>query len=145
MGNDNGGMIKDTLYNMTQSPGVQRRKDRIYFSDAGREKQKNEKERAMGYITVNGVKINTTNNCSLVNPQDWNEAVAEELARIHGISRLTAEHFSVIRCLRSLNGEASDMYAVSDALRKIIAWKKFKELFHRGLNQAFIISGCEIP
>jgi dissimilatory sulfite reductase related protein len=100
---------------------------------------------AMGYITVNGKEIKTTNSARLANPRDWSEAVAKGLAKVHGVEELTDRHFAVINCLRSLNGQSSDMFAVADALKKIVTWKEFKNLFHRGLSQALVISGCEIP
>jgi len=50
-------------------------------------------------IEVNGKTIETTASGYLVDPADWNEDVARELARIEGIE-LTEQHWDIIHYLR---------------------------------------------
>ncbi|MDX2289451.1 MAG: TusE/DsrC/DsvC family sulfur relay protein [Hyphomicrobiaceae bacterium] len=50
-------------------------------------------------MTYNGEDIETTANGYLVNPEDWNEGLAQELANADGIT-LTSEHLDVISYLR---------------------------------------------
>jgi tRNA 2-thiouridine synthesizing protein E len=52
---------------------------------------------------------------SLVNSMDWNEDVAEELAKEFGIAELTAEHWQVIKYVRKVFAETGE----SPSIRKL--------------------------
>jgi len=53
----------------------------------------------MATKTIAGKSIEVDAEGFLLNPDDWNEAIAEELARDEGIE-LTEEHWKVIRFMR---------------------------------------------
>jgi tRNA 2-thiouridine synthesizing protein E len=55
-------------------------------------------------LKVNGLALETTGQGFLVNRQDWNEAVANQLARHENIA-LTDQHWEIIRFMRSYYGQ----------------------------------------
>lgn len=100
----------------------------------------------MHYIKTDTKEVEVTESGRLADLSKWDEEIAKGLAKTRGIVELTDEHFAVINCLRSLNGESSDMYKVMQSLEKVISdWRVFKDFFPGGLDQAFIISGCKMP
>ena len=55
----------------------------------------------MPTTTVNGTTIETTDDGVFVDPDQWTEDMAPELARAEGIDPLTDQHWQVIRFMRS--------------------------------------------
>ena len=55
----------------------------------------------MPTTTVNGTAIETTDDGFFVDPEQWTEEMAPELARAEGIDPLTDQHWQVIRFMRS--------------------------------------------
>ena len=55
----------------------------------------------MPTTTVNGTTIETTDDGFFVDPEQWTEDMAPELARAEGIDPLTDQHWQVIRFMRS--------------------------------------------
>lgn len=55
----------------------------------------------MPTTTVNGATIETTDDGFFVDPEQWTEEMAPELARNEGIDPLTEQHWTVIRFMRS--------------------------------------------
>ncbi|MEM0468458.1 MAG: TusE/DsrC/DsvC family sulfur relay protein, partial [Pyrobaculum sp.] len=54
-----------------------------------------------GQYTVDGKTVVLDEDCFLQNTEDWDEKVAEWLAReVEGISQLTEDHWKLIRYLR---------------------------------------------
>ena len=81
----------------------------------------------------------------LVDPGDWNELVAEELARLVGIKKLSDEHWLVIYALRDYYakfGVAPSMNNICHSNHKDGLW--IHNLFITCLN-AWSISGLPDP
>ena len=56
----------------------------------------------MPIIEVNGRQLETNEEGFLVNPTDWDDAVASVLASsAEGLGELSTEHWAVIRCIRN--------------------------------------------
>ncbi|MDX5152378.1 MAG: TusE/DsrC/DsvC family sulfur relay protein [Acidiferrobacterales bacterium] len=81
----------------------------------------------------------------LVDPNDWNEDVAREMANSLGIGDLTGDHWQVIDALRkhyAQFGVAPAMNNVCHSLGKEWGWTH--DLFHTCLN-AWRIAGLPNP
>ena len=55
----------------------------------------------MPTTTVNGTAVETTDDGFFVDPDQWSEEMAPELAKAEGIDELTDQHWQVIRFMRS--------------------------------------------
>lgn len=81
----------------------------------------------------------------LNNPDDWNEDLAVMIASIHGIGKLTAEHWKIIHALR----EHYARFGVAPAMHNICRTYGHKsnwahDLFHTCLN-AWRVAGLPDP
>jgi len=81
----------------------------------------------------------------LVNPDDWNEAVAIIIANRNGIEKLTANHWKIIHALRehyARFGVAPTMHNICRAYGHKSNWAH--DLFHTCLN-AWRVAGLPDP
>jgi dissimilatory sulfite reductase related protein len=81
----------------------------------------------------------------LLHPEQWNEAVATEIARREGIGKLTDEHWEIIRSLREHYAKFSVAPAMSHVCRrhgKDRHW--IHDLFHTCLG-AWRVAGLPNP
>jgi tRNA 2-thiouridine synthesizing protein E len=86
---------------------------------------------------INGKTIETTENGYLVDVNDWNEAVATEIAKIDGLGDLTQEHWDVINYLRdeyiNNNGNQPNdrimIKAISEKWGRKVSSKELYDLF----------------
>lgn len=81
----------------------------------------------------------------LVNPNDWNESIAIEIARRNGIDTLTPDHWKVIHALR----EHYARFGVAPAMHNVCRHYGHKtnwahNLFHTCLN-AWRVAGLPDP
>jgi len=83
----------------------------------------------------------------LINPEDWNEDVARELAREEGIV-LTDDHWEVLRFMREYWNEhqlAPDVRHVQDFLaRRGMDRKAAKELLYRLFPYGYVKQACKL-
>jgi tRNA 2-thiouridine synthesizing protein E len=54
----------------------------------------------MTVTTIAGTEVDINDEGFLTDPQQWNEQVAAELAKVEGIDPLTDQHWTVIRFMR---------------------------------------------
>ena len=84
---------------------------------------------------------------NLVNINDWNEEIANELAKEEGINGLTEKHWKVINFMRKVFSETGD----SPSIRKLtkesgVDTKELYSLFPKGpAKKAARISGLPKP
>ncbi len=81
----------------------------------------------------------------LMDPAQWNEALARTIAQQHGLGELTDEHWKVIRALRDHYGRfgvAPAMIRVCRAHGQDVHW--VHNLFHTCLN-AWRVAGLPNP
>lgn len=81
----------------------------------------------------------------LLNPEDWDESVAEQLAHQLGIKQLSADHWVVITALRDYHakfGVAPSLNSICYRYKKDQLW--VHDLFHTCLN-AWIVAGLPNP
>lgn len=84
---------------------------------------------------------------NLVNLTDWNEEIAEELAKEEGIGELTGKHWQVINYMRKIYSETGD----SPSIRKLtkesgVDTKELYALFPNGpAKKAAKIAGLPKP
>jgi tRNA 2-thiouridine synthesizing protein E len=55
----------------------------------------------MSTITLSAIDVELDDEAFFVQPEQWTEDMAPELARREGIDELTAAHWQVIRCMRA--------------------------------------------
>lgn len=83
----------------------------------------------------------------LKNPQDWDEKLAEELAKEVGISPLTENHWKVVRFMRERylkNGDAPSMRTLGK--ESGVSTKELYTLFPKGpAKMAAYIAGIPKP
>jgi tRNA 2-thiouridine synthesizing protein E len=87
----------------------------------------------MTMANLAGIDVELNDEGFLVNPQQWTEEMAEELARREGIETLTERHWQLIRLMRSEYLTKGSAPAVR-SLGKIsgISIKELYELFPKG-------------
>lgn len=87
----------------------------------------------MTLTTLAGVDVTVNDEGFLVDPNQWTEAIAAELARTEGIETLTERHWKVIRFMRSEFFEKGTGPSVR-ALGKTsgVSIKELYELFPKG-------------
>lgn len=76
---------------------------------------------AMKALKVNGAQVAVDQDGFLVNLDDWNESVAEALAKAEGIN-LEAEHWEILHLLREFYRE----FQLSPATRPLIKYTALK-------------------
>lgn len=81
----------------------------------------------------------------LINPEDWNESVADTLATQLGINQLTSDHWKVVNALR----QHYEKFGVAPAMHNICRSNGQKSdwihnLFNNCLN-AWLIAGLPDP
>lgn len=81
----------------------------------------------------------------LVNPGDWSEAIATEIAQRDGIGKLTEEHWEVVRSLREHYAKFGVAPAMSHVCRSHGKGRQWiHDLFHTCLN-AWRVAGLPNP
>ncbi len=97
--------------------------------------------------TYAGKEVEVTDEGFLVNPQDWTEEMAPELAKEMGIDELTDAHWKVIRFMREeylANGQIPTVRKIKN--KGGIPTKELYELFPGGpAKKAAFIGGLGKP
>ncbi|MDW7675670.1 MAG: TusE/DsrC/DsvC family sulfur relay protein [Bacillota bacterium] len=87
----------------------------------------------MSNLEINGIVIELDEDGFIVDPEVWNEAVAEFLAKAEEVEELTEEHWKVINYLKEYYKE----FGIAPMVRKLckdtgFPLKKIYELFPTG-------------
>jgi tRNA 2-thiouridine synthesizing protein E len=81
----------------------------------------------------------------LKDPSRWNEAVAQEIARLNDVGPLTDDHWEVIHALREYHGKYGVAPAMSQVCRQHDRDRNWvHDLFHTCLN-AWRVAGLPNP
>jgi tRNA 2-thiouridine synthesizing protein E len=101
----------------------------------------------MATATLAGKTVEVTEEGFLVNPDDWTEEMAKELAEKMGIYELTDKHWQVIRFMRKEfkeTGQIPTIRAIKN--RSGVSTKELYELFPEGpAKKAAFIAGLGKP
>jgi TusE/DsrC/DsvC family sulfur relay protein len=95
--------------------------------------EQNQEDRTMAWFEKGEIKIEVDEDGFMMEPDQWNEAVAAALATTEGIETLTEEHWKVMNYLRNYFLE----FGVAPMIRKLcketgFPLKKIYELFPSG-------------
>jgi dissimilatory sulfite reductase related protein len=84
---------------------------------------------------------------NLVNLTDWNEEIAEELAKEEGIAELTGKHWQVINYMRKVFSETGDAPSIRKLTKESgVDTKELYALFPKGpAKKAARIAGLPKP
>lgn len=87
----------------------------------------------MAAIEVNGQQVEVDEDGFIINPEQWNEDVANVFAKTEGVEEITEEHWKVINYLR----DYYQQFQVAPMIRKLCKetgfnLKKIYELFPSG-------------
>lgn len=101
----------------------------------------------MARKTIAGKTIEVTDEGYLVNPNDWDQEIAKELAAEEGIAELSEQHWKVIDFLRKDFQERGSVAGVRRLNRVAgISTKELYELFpHTPIKKAAKIAGLPKP
>jgi len=69
----------------------------------------------MATLKLGGADIEVDEDGFIVDPANWNEAVAADLAKIEGVNELTPDHWKVVKMLRDYYLE----YGIAPMIRKL--------------------------
>ena len=96
-------------------------------------------------VKLGGEEIEVNEEGYLVNPDDWNEAVAKDLAKQIDLE-LTDKHFEVLNWLREQNDKGVEMTIRKIGRSGLVDIKGFYDLFPGGpLKNASKIAGLGRP
>jgi sulfur relay (sulfurtransferase) DsrC/TusE family protein len=75
---------------------------------------------------------------------DWTPEIFQDMMEVNGLD-YTPRHLEIAECLRSLNGECSDLLALLKALSdKGMSWCELVEAYPGGHRMALRMSGLKI-
>lgn len=99
----------------------------------------------MEEITIAGAKVTINEEGYLINPEQWNEEIAKEIAKEEGID-LTDKHFEVLSFLREKNAEGEVLSIRKVGNSGIVNIKEMYQLFPGGpLKKSSRIAGIPKP
>ena len=101
----------------------------------------------METVTVAGKPIELDSDGHLARREDWNEAVARELATQEGIPELTPQHWAVINFMRSVFEKEGDAPSIRRLTKESgVDTKTLYQLFPKGpAKRAAKIAGLPKP
>ena len=87
----------------------------------------------MTTMTISGTALDVDDEGFLQKPEQWNEAMAEEIARENGIDHLTDRHWQVVKFMRKTYLETGSAPSIR-TLGKVsgVSIKELYELFPKG-------------
>lgn len=102
---------------------------------------------AVGTIEILGKSLAIDADGNLVSLQDWNEEIANEIAKAEGISELTEKHWKVINFMRKVYAETGDAPSIRKLTKESgVDTKTLYQLFPGGpAKKASRIAGLPKP
>jgi tRNA 2-thiouridine synthesizing protein E len=102
---------------------------------------------AIATIEILGKSFGVDADGNLVNIGDWNNEIANEIARIEGIEKLTEKHWAVINLMRKVYAETGDAPSIRRLTKESgVNTGELYSLFHKGpLKKAARIAGLPKP
>ena len=102
---------------------------------------------AVATIEILGHSLGVDADGNLVNISDWNEEIAQEIARMEGIEKLTDRHWKVINYMRKVFAETGEAPSIRKVTKESgIDTKELYSLFPKGpAKKAARISGLPKP
>ena len=102
---------------------------------------------AVATIEILGKSLGVDADGNLVNLTDWNEGIAEEIAKIEGIEVLTERHWAVIKYMRKVYAETGDAPSIRKVTKESgVETKELYSLFPKGpAKKAARIAGLPKP
>lgn len=102
---------------------------------------------AIATIEILGKSLGVDADGNLVNMGDWNENIAQEIARIEGIEKLTEKHWAVINFMRKVYAETGDAPSIRRLTKESgVDTKELYSLFPKGpAKKAARIAGLPKP
>lgn len=102
---------------------------------------------AIATIEILGKSLGVDADGNLVNMGDWNEDIAQEIARMEGIEKLTEKHWAVINFMRKVYTETGDAPSIRRLTKESgVDTKELYSLFPKGpAKKAARIAGLPKP
>ena len=102
---------------------------------------------AIATIEILGKSLGVDADGNLVNMGDWNEDIAQEIARMEGIEKLTEKHWAVINFMRRVYSETGDAPSIRRLTKESgVDTKELYSLFPKGpAKKAARIAGLPKP
>ncbi|MFO0923897.1 MAG: TusE/DsrC/DsvC family sulfur relay protein [Pirellulales bacterium] len=96
--------------------------------------------------TITGVEVEVNEEGYFINPAQWTESMAHEIAKEEGIDSLTESHFKLIRYLREQQAKGAALTIRGINKSGVLTTKEFYDLFPGGpLKKASKIAGIPKP
>ena len=101
----------------------------------------------METLTIGGKILAADADGNLSNPSDWNEEVAQEIASLEGIPELSAQHWAVIKFMRSVFEKEGDSPSIRRLTKESgVDTRTLYQLFPKGpAKKAARIAGLPKP
>ncbi len=102
---------------------------------------------AIATIEILGKSLGVDADGNLVNMGDWNEEIAQEIAKVEGIENLTEKHWAVINYMRKVYSETGDAPSIRKLTKESgVDTKQLYLLFPKGpAKKAARIAGLPKP
>ena len=102
---------------------------------------------AVATIEILGKSLGVDADGNLVNLADWNEEIANEIAKIEGVEILTERHWAVINYMRKVYSETGDAPSIRKLTKESgVETKELYSLFPKGpAKKAARIAGLPKP